>query len=290
MSYPNPAQPSLLARALVPLGVIILGAVAAAIYVFYLKSAAPKTLESQLAPPTSPPAAANSGLAIPPLTAANSPATTSSSLEESIPADVHQPKVQGHKTNEDVLADVATLNVQGLTELLVREEFTRKLAIAIYGLSEGRVANQNRPLVSPEGAFAVNKIGEEPNAEYKMAAHNAVRYDLYVAALGALDSPAAVAVYARAYPLLQVGFEELGMGRRSFHQVVILAIDNLLAAPDSAEDAILIRPKMKYVFKDAQLEKLPATHKFMLRLGPQHNQTVKQHLRGLRQKLIDVNL
>lgn len=295
MSYPGPHQPSLLARALIPLGVVILGAVAAAIYVFYLQSAGPKTLQGQLGPPTGAQATARTGVDIPAVSSSSASLSGSPAISggeaAAIGTAIQAPtrhNVMAHKSNDDVLADIVNLGVQGLANLVVREEFTRKFATSVYALSEGRVLNQNRPLLSPEGNVQVTKTAD--SAEFRLSPQNSERYDNYVAVLAALDSDAAIGVYERTYPMLQSAFEELGMGRRSFHQTAILAIDNLLASPDVPSELLLMQPKVKYTFADPELEKLPATHKLMLRIGAQHNQVVKQHLRGLRQKLVALKL
>ncbi|RYH63666.1 MAG: DUF3014 domain-containing protein [Alcaligenaceae bacterium] len=172
--------------------------------------------------------------------------------------------------------------------LLVPEEFVRKFTIAIYGLSEGRLVSQNRPYIPPEGTFAVTKLNEGPQAQFRLLDQNADRYRVYMDALRWANSDAGIAMYERAYPQLQSAFEELGLGKRSFHQIAIIAIDNLLAAPDRAGELILEQPKTRYVYSDAELEKLPATHKLMLRIGANNNQAVKQQLRQLRQRLVAI--
>ncbi len=290
MSDTGSAPPSMLARALIPLGVIILVAVAAAIYLFYLQSAGNPNHPSKLPPASGAPvgpAATNLPDVAPKINPPAVPAAPAAAEAATVTAaTTPTPAASAYKSNDEFLDDLQAQGIKGVAALVVREEFARKLAIGIYGLSEGRILSQNRPLSIPEGVFGVAKISDDPDAQYRLLPQNASRYDAYVAALGALDSDLGIRLYQRAYPLLQTAFDELGIGRRSFHQVVILAIDNLLAAPDVTGDLILVKPKLKYTFLDANLEKLPATHKLMLRLGAAHNQTVKRQLRSLRQKLI----
>jgi len=280
-------SPSLLARALIPLGVIILLAVAAAIFLFYLQSQSPavtKPLAHLPAPDTQQPAPQ-----APPV-AEVKPADAPAPQTQVLPAPAAAPMQRA-----DLLADAAAVwgALQGaltpkIAALLLPDEFVRKFTIAVYGLSEGRVVAQNRPYVSPEGLFAVAKLSDGPQAQFRLLPQNAERYETYLEALRWANSDAGIGLYERAYPQLQAAFEELGLGKRSFHQIAIIAIDNLLAAPDVTGDLILEQPKARYTYLDAEIEKLPATHKLMLRIGAKHNQAVKQQLRQLRQRLVAI--
>lgn len=278
---------SVLLRALMPLGVLILVAVACAIYLFYLQSNGPNGA-SGLKAPTAAPVGRSLGLPELAKPAASVAVASSAASLQFVPAEppAALPVVQPYASASEFLGDLLSKNLKGLNERLVQQEFTRKLTIALYGLSEGRLLGQNRPILAPEGLFGVAKITDDPNAHYRLLPQNASRYEPYMALLDGLNSPLGLELYQKAYPLMQAAFDELGLGQRSFHQVVILAIDNLLAAPEVTGDLILTKPKMRYTFLDPELEKLPATHKLMLRIGLENSSRVKQHLRGLRQKLV----
>ncbi|HEY6529635.1 MAG TPA: DUF3014 domain-containing protein [Cellvibrionaceae bacterium] len=280
-------SPSLLARALVPLGVIILLAVGAAIFLFYLQSQNPtltKPMAHLPAPNASTQPAQITTATVEPSDVAVNPAQTVTAGSALAP--VHRADVftDANELWNGLRNSVAT----SVGALLVPEEFVRKFAIAIYGLSEGRLVSQNRPYISPEGTFTVAKLNEGPQAQFRLLEQNADRYRLYLEALRWANSDAGIAMYERAYPQLQSAFEELGLGKRSFHQIAIIAIDNLLAAPDPAGELILEQPKTRFVYSNAELEKLPATHKLMLRIGATNNQAVKQQLRQLRQRLVAI--
>jgi hypothetical protein len=285
--------PSLLARALIPLGVIILLAVAAAIFLFYLQSqsaAVKRPLARLPAQEVAAPQAASSTSqpTVKPEAAPAAPPEVTTQLPEVAAA----PKVQ-----VDVFADANALwgSLQGavtasVAKILLPEEFVRKFTIVVYGLSEGRVVAQSRPYSAPEGLFAVAKLSDGPQAQFRLLPQNADRYELYLEALRWVNSDAGMMMYQRSYPLLQSAFEELGIGKRSFHQVAIIAIDNLLAAPDVVGEFILEQPKARYTYLDSELEKLPASHKLMLRIGAKHNLAVKQLLRQVRQRLVALQL
>jgi hypothetical protein len=61
----------------------------------------------------------------------------------------------------------------------------------------------------------------------------------------------------------------------------------MIAAPTASGDMILIRPKVYFQFADPALEKLPETHKLMLRMGPENARSIKSSLEGLRVKLLN---
>jgi hypothetical protein len=285
MSYPQPPSSSLLARALIPLGVLVLVAVGAAIFLFYLESQSPSAtkplnyLPNPAASPTPAPAALDPAS---PLQPPAEPAATAP--EPAAPVE----KPPAFTRPEDLSTALAEIP-GALTRLMVPDEFVRKFTVAVYGASEGRVVIDNRPLVSPAGPFALAPASA-PN-QFRMLPQNSQRYDAYVAALAALNSDLGLRLYQQSYPLLQQAFEELGMGKRAFHQTLIIAVDNLLAAPDPSAEPPLLQPyKSRYGYLDPELERLPATHKLMLRLGPEHNAQVKQQLRSLRQRLVGLKL
>ena len=290
-------SPSLLARALIPLGVIILLAVAAAIFLFYLQSQSPAVTRPmahlpapEVAPPPvqkAPAATSVNPVNVPPVQAEANTVAPATSAPAAHRADVFA------DANELWGALRGGLSGAGgpgaaVAALLLPEEFVRKFTIVVYGLSEGRLVAQSRPYNSPEGLFAVAKLSDGPQAQYRLLPQNSDRYEVYLEALKWVNSDAGMAMYERAYPQLQSAFEELGLGKRSFHQVAIIAIDNLLAAPDVTGELILEKPKARYTYLDAEVEKLPATHKLMLRIGAKNNQAVKQQLRQLRQRLVAI--
>src|SRR6185295_4201223 len=87
-----------------------------------------------------------------------------------------------------------------------------------------------------------------------IAPGNAARYAAYVALAEAADPRTLVDTYVRFYPLFQRAYEELGFAHGYFNDRVIAAIDDLLAAPESAEPIRLTQSKVLYEFADPALE------------------------------------
>jgi len=216
--------------------------------------------------------------------------------DEPVPLPNPEPLPALNQSDVAVVAALQGLNVDGLLQLVISEEILRKFVRAVDGVEEGKLITEYRPITSPQGALGVDsfhvnvaggELGEVQDVEqFRMSEQNYKRYDIYVNVLSMLNTDAVVAMYKRFYLLLNQAYQEMGLTKGNFHSVLIRAIDNLLAAPDATNDMILVRPKVYYEFADPALEKLPATQKLMIRMGPQHEQRVKTSLRSLRAKLI----
>jgi hypothetical protein len=115
---------------------------------------------------------------------------------------------------------------------------------------------------------------------------NAARYTPYVKVLESLDSRALVRRYAESYPLFQQAYAELGYPNRNFHDRLIEAIDDLLAAPEPAALPELVQPKVLYEFADEGLQRRSAGQKIMLRMGADNARRVKAKLREIRGALV----
>lgn len=174
--------------------------------------------------------------------------------------------------------------------LIVPEEAIRKFVRAVNAVEEGKVVHEYRPLVSPAPPFQVERDGtveEQQAQQYTLSPENYQRYDKYVATFAAIDAEALVSMYKRFYPLLEEAYREMGLKKGNFHTVMLGAIDNLLAAPVVDGDVLLVRPKVFYQYADPALEKLPASHKLLLRMGPENTRRIQESLRRLRAELAE---
>lgn len=112
------------------------------------------------------------------------------------------------------------------------------------------------------------------------------RYAPYVRVLEAIDEKSFVRDYARAYPLFQQAYVELGYPGQQFNDRLLAAIDDLLAAPDLAAAPELMRPKVHYEFADPDLETRSAGQKIMLRMGADNAARVKAKLVLIRREIL----
>lgn len=196
-----------------------------------------------------------------------------------------------NESDAGVLAALQELRGEGLLKLIVPQEVLRKFVLAVNGIEEGKVVHEYRPVISPAPPFVPEKFSVMVEGvavdQERVSVNNYQRYEPYVTTLALIDPDAAVALYKRFYPLMAEAFKELGLKKSNFHTVVIGAIDNLLAAPDVQGDLLLVHPKVFYQYADPALEKLPQTHKLMLRMGPENARSVKASLRQLRTRLVN---
>lgn len=262
--------------------IVVLAIILAAAAFFYLRDDAPAESQTVVTP-----------VAVTPITEATAPAeaTPKPVYEPPQPVVEVEPLPTLNESDAGVLAALQELRGEGLLKLIVPQEVLRKFVLAVNGLEEGKVVHEYRPVVSPPPPFIPEKFSVMVEGvavdQERISANNYQRYEPYVTTLALIDPDAAVALYKRFYPLMAEAFKELGLKKSNFHTVMIGAIDNLLAAPDVQGDLLLVHPKVFYQYADPALEKLPQTHKLMLRMGPENARSVKASLRQLRARLVN---
>ncbi|MFA5530230.1 MAG: DUF3014 domain-containing protein [Thiohalomonadaceae bacterium] len=196
------------------------------------------------------------------------------------PATAH-PLPELDDSDQALGAELAQLmGVQALPGFFYPDRMIRRLVATVDNLPRRRLAMQLMPLRPVPGSFTVTAAPE------RIAPANAVRYRLYVEALEAVDPAALVEVYARFYPLFQQAYVELGYPHGYFNDRLIEVLDMLLAAPDQASAAKLVRPSVMYKFSDAGLEALSAGEKILLRMGEDNARRVKASLHAIRDELL----
>jgi hypothetical protein len=162
--------------------------------------------------------------------------------------------------------------------LLQRDQLIRRIVATVDALPRQSVASEILPVHTPKGAFLVERAG----GVVTMAPRNADRYAPYLQVLQRVDPRALVAWYVRHYPLFQQAYRDLGYPKGYFNDRLIVAIDDMLAAPAPATPVQLVQPKVFYRYADADLEARSAGQKLLMRLGPADEATVKSKLRVLR--------
>jgi hypothetical protein len=100
-----------------------------------------------------------------------------------------------------------------------------------------------------------------------------------------VDAKKTVALYVRLYPLFQQAYQELGYPKGYFNDRLVEVIDHLLAAPALPAPAALVRPKVFYLYADAELESRSAGHKILMRIGNENAARIKSKLREIRAEL-----
>ncbi|BBM01744.1 DUF3014 domain-containing protein [Microbulbifer sp. GL-2] len=190
------------------------------------------------------------------------------------------PLNESDKTAYDDLMALAPDNA--LSRWLVPDEVIRKWVAAANAGSRGELIHKHRPLKTIRGPIIVTGSSMEG---YQLSPDNYRRYDQPVRLFALMNTDTAVGLYQYWYPRLSQAWGELGIRNKTFHQIVIEAIDQVLAAPEIEGPIQLVRPSVYYKFADPKLEKLPGIQKLMIRMGPDNATRVKEKLKELKEKL-----
>nr|WP_211200149.1 DUF3014 domain-containing protein [Rhodanobacter sp. B2A1Ga4] len=174
-----------------------------------------------------------------------------------------------------------------LSSLLVGQQVIARLVATIDMLPRhDGLAVFTLPARVPKGAFIV----DEANGGTVASERNVARYAPYMQIVDAVDPQALVAWYVHAYPLFQQAYRQLGYPKGYFNDRLIVAIDDMLAAPELAQPPALVRSKAYYVYADPALESRSTGQKLLLRVGPANEAKIKARLRAIRTQLTGQDL
>ena len=129
------------------------------------------------------------------------------------------------------------------------------------------------PVMPMQGRFTVEDIGGNG---WLLGLQRSIAP--FVAFVSSVDSAAAVRLYARMYPVLQLASRNW-VQRPHLNYRVVKVIDHLLATPELVRTLQVqltevkgpvpsTRPWVRYEYVDPELERLSAGQKAMLRVGP----------------------
>ena len=175
----------------------------------------------------------------------------------------------------------------GLSSLLVRPQLIARIVASIDALPSRSLAGFMLPAHTPKGNFATQDVA----GNTVIGADNAARYAPYMQIIEQVDPQALVSWYVHAYPLFQQAYRKLGYPHGYFNDRLIVAIDNLLAAPQPAQSPVLQgSDKGYYTYADPGLEALPSGQRLLLRTGPANEAKIKAKLSAIRSLLIGQHL
>jgi len=162
---------------------------------------------------------------------------------------------------------------------LLQSQIISRVVATVDALPRQGIGNTNiLPLRTPGGTL----LTEHANGATVIAARNTERYAPYMTVLNDVDPHALVAWYKHNYPLFQQAYRELGYPHGYFNDRLIVAIDDMLAAPDVHAPVAVVRAGPHYHFVDPQLQSLSNGQKLMMRLGPADEEQFKAKLRMIR--------
>lgn len=160
---------------------------------------------------------------------------------------------------------------------LKQRDLVRTAVAAVDAVARGESPAPLLPFLSPAEKFAVLERG----GRMVIDPRSYTRYDPLVAAFTAVPDPAWIRWFATLRPTLEKAFRELGYPDVTFAERLQQAIAHLLLAPPASGDTVLERKMMSYAFADAELERLSAAQKQLLRLGPANAARLQAKLRSL---------
>jgi len=185
-------------------------------------------------------------------------------------------------SDTSVRSALVALGGDGLKDLLLPQSVVNHIVATVDALPRHELGSSFiLPLRTPRGAFRTGETQGILTADTR----NAERYAPYMAIVQHADPQALVAWYVHSYPLFQQAWRELGYPKGYFNDRLIVAIDDMLAAPTPAQPPALQLEKGRYVYVDPALESLSVGQKLMLRLGPANEAELKAKLRSIRDLL-----
>lgn len=175
-------------------------------------------------------------------------------------------------------------------EFLHLDGVARRFVATVNNLATDDASASLWPVKPIEGRFETEARG----GEAVIAAGNAERYTRFVRFADGINARWAVALYLRAYPLLQQAYEDLGYPGKYFNDRLVEVIDNLLATPTPAAPIAVKRLAPDggppgsglYVYEDAALETASAGQKILLRMGRDNAAVLTAKLREIRALLV----
>jgi len=177
---------------------------------------------------------------------------------------------------DDVVAEslIETIGRQAFTALFIRTDLIRHFVVTVDNLPREKIAYRLLPVKATTGKLTVSGSGDT----LAIAPANATRYTVYVQLADAINAEALVGLYVRHYALFQQAYRDLGYPDGYFNDRLVIAIKDLLAAPDLSEAPKLTQPSVWYQFADPQLESLSAGQKILVRMGPENASHIKNKL------------
>ncbi|UGB37102.1 DUF3014 domain-containing protein [Frateuria soli] len=259
-------------------GVVVVLAIAVGVFIWRKATQAggePTPVASSTAPGSAGagPAAASTAIRHPIAQAAPAPASTA-------------PLPALDASDTDVASALLALGGNALDGLLQRDQIIRRAVATVDALPRQSVGTNILPLKTPKGAFLV----EQADGAITLSPRNAERYGPYMQVLESIDPRALVAWYVAHYPLFQQAYRDLGYPKGYFNDRLIVAIDDMLAAPVPDAPVRLVQPKVFYRYADPGLEARSAGQRLLMRLGAEDETRVKAKLRQIRALLTGATL
>ena len=170
------------------------------------------------------------------------------------------------------------------------EHIIRRAVTVANGLGEGVILGKLLKVPGPKGQFRADKTaikaGDKTEPQYWISKDNYQRYEYLVNVITSADKARLIDTYRLLHPLMETAYGELGVPDRTFDEVVINAMDQILAAPKLDAPAQLKLTSVTYTFVDPTLESLPPIQKLLIRMGPENTRKIQQAVQELRAQIL----
>lgn len=167
------------------------------------------------------------------------------------------------------------------TTLLKGDQLIRDTVVFVDNIRQGLIIRDKAVVEGPKSAFRAL----EQNGKIYIDPRSYDRYNIIVDWFVSLDTQVLVSMFERYAPLSKDALAEIGYPDENPQNVLIDAIDVLLATPSVGTVIELNDDTVMYRYADPALEELPAAQKQMLRIGPDNIRRVKLKLEALKQAL-----
>lgn len=243
--------------------VVILGGLIAAY--FYLQNSQPQPAPVQVQAPPPPPA----------------PKPEIRQIIETPPESPPLPELaDSDKFMLDALAGL--INNESLMKFFISERLIHHIVATIDNLPRKRLPMSIMPLKRVPGKFLTSGTEDHLSINLK----NAARYTPYVKIAEAADTQKLVELYVHLYPLFQQAYEGIGYPDKYFNDRLMVALDDLLAAPNINEPVKLVQPRVYYQYADPDLEGRSIGQRILMRTGSRNEAILKAKLLGIKQELM----
>ncbi len=170
---------------------------------------------------------------------------------------------------------------KSLMKVFRTEKIIKHIVATIDNLPGRRAPMSVMPIERAHSSFIV----AGPEDDLTLSPMNAARYTPYVKVAEAIDAKKLVDLYVRLYPLFQEAYEKLGYPKKYFNDRMMVALDDLLEAPDLKGPVKLVQPNVFYQFADPDLEARSIGQRILMRIGSKNEAILKAKLREIRKEL-----